>query len=164
TTIATNAVLEHKLHKVALITTAGFEDIIEIARHSRRNIYGLYAERRRLLVERPLRFGLDERIGATGAVERPVNPAQVAEIAERIAKAGVGAIAVCLLNSYVNPEHEQQVGALLADLCPDLPVSLSTALSPEIREYERSSTVTLNAALVPNVARYLQRLRQRLGG
>ncbi len=162
TTIATNAVLEHKLHKVALVTTAGFEDIIEIARHSRRNIYGLYAERRRLLVERPLRFGLDERIGATGAVERPVDPAQVTAIAERIAAMQVGAVAVCLLNAYVNPAHEQEVGVLLAELLPDLPVSLSTALSPEIREYERSSTVVLNAALVPIVAGYMQRLRRRL--
>lgn len=162
TTIATNAVLEHKLSKAALITTAGFEDVLEIARHARKDIYGLYAEERRLLVERPLRFGVAERIAASGVVERPVDLAEIDAIAGKLVAQGIESLAVCLLNAYVNPAHEQAIGAHLARAWPGLRVTLSTALSPEIREYERSSTAVLNAALTPIVATYMQRLRARL--
>lgn len=163
TTIATNAVLERKLARAALITTAGFEDVLEINRHVRRDIYGLAPDPNPVLVPRDARLGIAERMRADGSVETPLNEAALPGLLARIAGLGAECVAVTLLNSYANPAHERRIAALIADARPGLPVSLSCEISPEIREYERTSTTVLNAVLVPVVKAYLDRLERRLG-
>lgn len=162
TTIATNAVLENKMARVALITTSGFEDILEIARHARKDVYGLYAEERRLLVPRELRFGVSERMTSAGAVDTMIDPDSIKAAVENVVALGIPSVAVCLLNSYANDAHEKAIAAYIAEHHPRLMVSLSSTLSPEIREYERTSTTVLNAALMPIVAGYMERLQKRL--
>ena len=162
TTIATNAVLQRRLPKGALITTAGFEDVIEIGRHFRRQVYASKAEPRAVLVPRAWRLGITERTLATGAIETPLDEAALARIAERLKAGGVQCAAVCLLHAYANPTHEKRIGALLAKYAPDLDVSLSHEVSPEFREFERTSTTVLNALLMPVVRRYLERLSAQL--
>ena len=162
-TIATNAVLERKLPKGALITTAGFTDILEIGRHMRHNVYALKAEARALLVPRHLRFGVRERIRANGDVETPLDKGAVREIGERLADADVRAVAVMFLHGYRNPAHEMAAAEILAAI-PGLAVSTSHEASPEIREFERASTTVLNALLKPVISGYLERVSERLEG
>ncbi|MFN3745423.1 MAG: hydantoinase/oxoprolinase family protein [Hyphomicrobiaceae bacterium] len=162
TTIATNAVLQRRLPTGALITTAGFEDVLEIGRHFRRQVYASKAEPRVVLVPRAWRLGIRERTLATGAIETPLDEAEILRIAEKLKAAGIQCAAVCLLHAFANAAHEKRIGALLAGHVPDLDVSLSHEVSPEIREFERSSTTVLNALLMPVVRRYLERLRARL--
>jgi len=162
TTIATNAVLERKLPAGALVTTAGFEDVLEIGRHVRREVYGNKAEPRPLLIARRHRFGLAERIDARGNVVEAPAEAGLTALVQKLARSKVETVAVCLLHAYANPAHERLVRDRLKAALPDLPVSLSCEASPEIREFERSSTTVLNALLMPVVGRYLARLRQRL--
>lgn len=162
TTIATNAVLQRRLPKGALITTAGFEDVLEIGRHFRRDVYASKAESRAILVPRAWRLGIKERVLATGAIETPLDEAEVVRIAQRMQASGVQCVAVCLLNAYANAEHEALIAALLAKHAPALDVSLSHEVSPEIREFERTSTTVLNALLMPVVRGYLERLRSGL--
>jgi N-methylhydantoinase A len=162
TTIATNAVLQRRLPKGALITTAGFEDVLEIGRHFRRQVYASKAEPRSVLIPRARRLGIKERTLASGAIDTPLDEAELVRIAERLKAGGVQCAAVCLLNAYVNPAHEKRIGALLEKYAPDLDVSLSHDVSPEIREFERTSTTVLNALLMPVVRRYLERLGARL--
>lgn len=161
TTIATNAVLERKLARGVLLTTAGFEDVLEIGRHVRRDIYGLAPDAFPVLIPRDRRFGVQERIRADGSVERPLEDGSVATLLDRLAHAE--AVAIALLHSYVNPAHEQRLAAMIRAARPGLPVCLSSEISPEIREYERSSTTVLNALLMPVVKAYLDRLEARLG-
>jgi len=160
TTIATNAVLERKLAYGALITTAGFSDVLEIGRHVRRDIYGLSPAAFPTLIPRDRRFGIAERLRADGSVELPLDEAGLPPILARLD--GVEAVAICLLHAYANPAHEQRLAALLAKARPDLALSLSSDVSPEMREYERSSTTVLNALLVPVVKFYVDRLESRL--
>ncbi|RWR27879.1 hydantoinase/oxoprolinase family protein [Sinirhodobacter populi] len=162
TTIATNAVLERKLAKGVLLTTAGFEDVLEIGRHARRDIYNIRQRREAPLVRRDRRFGVPERMRGDGTVELALDPAALEPLAARIEAAGAEAVAVSLLNSYLNDSHERRVGDWLAGRFPDLPVSLSVDISPEIREFERTSTTVLNALLLPVVGGYLDRLAARL--
>jgi len=163
TTIATNAVLERRLARGVLLTTAGFEDVLEINRHVRRDIYGLAPDPVPTLVPRDRRLGVMERMRADGTAERPFDEAGFPALLARIEALEAECVAVALLNSYANPAHERCLAALLAAARPDLPVSLSCEVSPEIREYERTSTTVLNALLVPVVKAYLDRLEQRLG-
>jgi N-methylhydantoinase A/oxoprolinase/acetone carboxylase beta subunit len=163
TTIATNAVLERRLARAALLTTAGFEDVLEINRHVRRDIYGLAPDPNPVLVPRDARFGIAERIRADGSIETPLDEAAIPSLLARIDAAGAECLAVALLNSHANPAHEHRIAELVAAAKPGLPISLSAAISPEIREYERSSTTVLNAVLVPVVKAYLDRLERRLG-
>lgn len=162
TTIATNAVLERKLPRTALITTAGFEDVLEIGRHMRREIYRLVAEPRALLVPRRLRFGVPERIRADGAVETPLDEDALAALARRLADAEVRAVALTFLHAYANGAHERRARDLLGELLPDVAVSISSDVSPELREFERTSTTVLNAVLMPVVRAYLGRIERRL--
>jgi N-methylhydantoinase A/oxoprolinase/acetone carboxylase beta subunit len=163
TTVATNAVLERKLAKGALITTAGFEDVLEINRHVRRDVYGLAPDPFPTLVSRERRFGVPERVRSDGSVEKALDEGALPQLLSRLDETGAECVAVCLLNSYVNGAHEQRLGAFLAAERPDLPVTLSCDLSPEIREFERMSTTVLNAVLVPVVRAYLARLQSLLG-
>ncbi len=160
TTIATNAVLERKLARGRLITTAGFEDVLEIGRHARRDIYGLTPAAFPTLIARDQRFGVAERLRADGSVEMPLDEAALPAILAQLGDAQ--AVAICLLHAYANPAHERRLAALIAAARPDLAVSLSSDVSPEMREYERTSTTVLNALLVPVVKTYLDRLAARL--
>lgn len=163
TTIATNAVLERKLAKGVLLTTAGFEDVLEINRHVRRDIYGLTPEPFPTLIPRDRRLGVAERMRADGSAETPLDESCVPALLDRIAALGADCVAVSLLHAYANPAHERRLAELIRAARPDLPVSLSCDISPEIREYERTSTTVLNALLMPVVKVYLDRLEARLG-
>lgn len=161
TTIATNAVLERKLARGVLVTTAGFEDVLEITRHFRRDVYGLAPDPFPCLIERDLRFGVPERVRADGSVELPLG--DLAPVLEELKAAKPEAIAIGLLHAYANPAHELALRDAITAALPGIPVSLSSEISPEIREYERLSTTVLNAVLMPVVQNYLARLEARLG-
>ena len=162
TTIATNAVLEQKLPAGALVTTAGFEDVLEIGRHMRRDIYASLAEDRLLLIPRARRLGVVERITADGRVATPLDPASLDAAIDRLAELEVETTAICCLHAHITPDHEQAIAARIADRLPDMHLSLSSDISPEFREFERSSTTVLNALLMPVVGAYLSRLEARL--
>lgn len=162
TTIATNAILERKLPKAALVTTAGFEDVLEIGRHVRREVYALSPQQPPTLIPRDCRIGVIERMRRDGSVEVPLTPAALQALVEALDRIDPVSVAVCLMNAYLNPQHEQDVAEYLARKRPRLKVSCSSALSAEIREYERTSTTVLNAVLVPVIAGYLDKLTQRM--
>lgn len=162
TTIATNAVLTRDLPLGALITTAGFEDVLEIGRHARSNIYGLKPEQRSVLVARRHRFGVRERIGPAGEVITPLDADSLAAAVEKVAASGATACAIALLNGFANPAHELAVRAALQERLPEIAITCSHEISPEIREFERTSTTVLNALLVPVVKRYVEALLQRI--
>ena len=162
TTIASNAVIEDTTARTGLITTQGFRDELEMRGQRRPNIYDADWDRLPPLVPRSLRLEVQERILGTGRIERPLDPAQARAMIQQLLTAGVEAIAVCLVNSYLNPTHERQLGQLIAEAAPDTVVCLSCDIHPEIREYERSSTTVINASLIPVVDRYLTRLEQHL--
>lgn len=160
-TIATNAVLERKLPKGGLVTTLGFEDVLEIGRHMRQNVYALRAEPRAVLIPRNLRAGVAERVRADGRVETPLDRQAVRDVGQRFLDAGVEAVALAFLHAYRNPVHELEAADILSGL-PGLAVATSHATSPEIREYERTSTTVLNALLMPVISNYLNTLAERL--
>jgi N-methylhydantoinase A len=162
TTIATNAILERKLPKSALVTTSGFEDVLEIGRHVRREVYALSPQQPPTLIPRDCRIGVVERIRADGRVEVPLTPAALESLAEAIDRIDPVSVAVCLMNSYLNPQHERGIAEYLAKTRPALKVSCSSALSAEIREYERTSTTVLNTVLIPVIAGYLDKLTHRM--
>ena len=162
TTIATNAVLERKLAKGALVTTARFEDVLEIGRHYRREIYALNPQVPPALIPRDRRIGIEERIRADGSVEMALSEAALEGLAAKLDALDVTTVAICLLNSYVNSQHESAIAEYLARTRPALKVSCSSALNAEIREYERTSTTVLNALLMPVIASYLDKLAHRM--
>jgi len=160
TTVATNALLERRGARTALITTSGFEDVIEIGRQARPDLYNLAVERPAPLVPRALRFGVRERVGADGRVIEPLDSNQVETLIRKLKRAGVESVAISLLFSFANPAHERAVAEALAVL--GIPVSASHRILPEYREYERTSTVVINAYLAPRVGRYLNELSDGL--
>ncbi|MCZ6538259.1 MAG: hydantoinase/oxoprolinase family protein [Chloroflexi bacterium] len=162
TTVATNAIIEGKTAKTAFITTEGFRDMLEIARQIRPSLYDLQFEKPRPLVPRQLCFEVPERLDAKGQVVTPLDDKAVAEVVERIAESGVEAVAVCLLHSYRNPEHEQRVGKALRARLPDAIISLSSDVVPEFREYLRASTTVINASVSPIVSTYLAAISEKL--
>lgn len=162
TTIATNAVLERKLPLGAVVTTEGFEDVMQIGRHGRTDVYAITASPPPALVKRRLSFGVTERIGADGRIITPLDETSVRALAGRLRQAGVKSLAVCFINAYANPVHERRAGEILRELLPEVEISLSCDISPELREYERMSTTTLNALLVPVVKTYTDRLASKL--
>ena len=147
-TVATNALLEGKWARTALVTTRGFRDVLEIGRQNRPNLYDLSVERPRPIVPRDLRFELAERVDAEGRVVTPLDPDEVSALVPRLCDAGVEAVAVVFLFSYLNPSHERLVGRVLAEAL-DVPVSLSSDVLPEFREYERTSTTVVDAIICP---------------
>jgi len=162
TTIATNAVLERKFPKGALVTTAGFEDVLEIGRHSRREIYSVKPRPAPPLIMRSHRLGIAERIRYDGSIETALSAEALDRLVEQLASLDISTVAVSLLNAYVNAAHEETIGARLARDLPGIAVTLSSAVSPEIREYERTNTTVLNALLIPVVKAYLDRLEARM--
>lgn len=162
TTIATNAVLERKLPNAALVTTAGFEDVLEIGRHNRRDVYAVWPRPVPALVPRQRRFGLAERMTARGTVELAPTLAAIAYVVDQLRAADISSVAICFLHAYANSAHELQMAQSIAAALPHLTVSCSSEVSPEIREYERTSTTVLNALLQPVVLGYIEKLRARL--
>lgn len=158
TTVATNAILEGKGAKVALITTQGFRDVLEIRRLRMPVLYDIRWRKPTALVPRRLRFEAIERIDSQGQVETKLDESAARTIIDHALAAGVDAIAICLLNAYANGVHERELLALIRDANKEIPVSLSSELLPEIKEYERTSTTVVNAYVVPVVRHYLGRL------
>jgi len=158
TTVATNAIIENTIARTALVVTRGFRDLLEIARQTRPDLYDLFCDKPLPLVPRDLCFEVTERLDADGTVLIPVADEEVAPIAEAIRSRGVESIAICFLHSYRYPAHERRVAALLAELCPGVPVSASCDVLPEFREYLRGSTTVVNAAIRPIVSGYLDRI------
>ena len=157
TTVATNALLERRGARTALVTTEGFRDVIEIGRQNRPSLYDLAESRPPPLVPRELRFTVRERVGPDGVLVE-LEEAGVDAVVAAVAAAGVEAVAVCLLFSFLHPEHERRIGEALRAALPGVRVSLSSELLPEFREYERCSTTVANAYLAPALAAYLERL------
>jgi N-methylhydantoinase A len=162
-TVATNALLEGKWGKTALVTTRGFRDVLEIGRQNRPALYDLFFERPHPIVPRDLRFEVTERVDSRGNTVRPLVEPEVRRVCAEIRTRDVEAIAVCFLFSFLNPSHERRVGEILAQEL-GLPVTLSSDLCPEFREYERASTTVVNAALRPVVGTYLSALEAGAAG
>jgi len=160
TTVATNALIQRRGGRVALITTQGFRDLLEIGRQIRPHLYDLQTDQPEPLVPRERRLEAPERLLATGQVLRPLDAGAAQEIAAAVAAAGVDACAVCLLFAFLDPTHERTLAAALEK--QGIPVSLSSEVQPEFREYERMSTTVLNAYLTPVMVRYLQTLETSL--
>lgn len=162
TTVGTNALLGQiglELPRVAMLTTHGFRDVIEIGRQTRSRVYDLYVGRPRPLVARGDRFTVRERIGPNGDVLVRLDDAEIARAcAELRAVPGIGAVAICLLHSYANDEHERRLAASVSQALPGATVVASSQVDPAYREFERFSTAVVNAALAPLVARYVERV------
>ena len=161
-TVATNAILERRGPRTGLITTEGFRDVLEIGRLRYPRLYDLSWSRPEPLVERRLRLGVDERMAADGSVVTPLDAGTVSDALNVLAEADVEAVAICLLNSYVNSRHEIEVERLVRERLPDVAVSRSSAVLPLIREYDRTSTTVINAYLQPIMGDYLERLARGL--
>lgn len=162
TTVATNALIQHKGGRLALIVTKGFRDLLEIGRQVRPLIYDFQTDHPPALVPRPRRFEADERITRDGEVIAELSDAEIARLVEEVRAQNVDAVAVCLLFSFVNDAHERRIGAALRKALPGVHVSLSSEVQSEFREYERLSTSVLNAYLQPVMARYLTDLEEGL--
>lgn len=159
TTIGTNALLGQfglELPKVSLLTTKGFKDVIEIGRQNRPHLYDLFFRKPRAIVPRELRFQINERTDSHGNVVRKPDPSEVKSVLEEVSSTGAESVAVAFINSYLNPDNERTVGEELSRLVSY--VSVSSHIAPEQREYERTSTAVVNAALMPIVSRYVKNL------
>jgi N-methylhydantoinase A len=156
-TVATNALLERRGARTALVTTEGFRDVIEIARQNRPSLYDLSQDRPPPLVPRGLRFTVKERMGPQGEISA-LDEESLEEVVSSIKEAEVEAAAVCLLFAFMHPDHERRIGEALREALPEVHVSLSSEVLPEFREYERFSTTTADAYLAPKLAAYLKNL------
>jgi N-methylhydantoinase A len=155
TTVGTNALLERKGARVALVTTAGFEDLLDLARQTRSSLYDLNPPLSPPLVPRELRYGAGERLGPDGTVDSALDAKRLRDIVGWIGRSGAEAVAVMFLHAWINDVHERMVEAALHEAFPGLPVSLSSRVLPQYREYERLCATVVNASLGPIVARYL---------
>ena len=162
TTLLTNALIERKGARTALITTAGFRDAIEIAREHRFDMYDLYMHRPEPLAPRFLRFELNERLLVDGTVRKPLRDSDVLGIVKALRDQRVEAVAVSLIHAYINNTHEQRVAEILSRELPGIAVTISSDLVPEIREYERTSTTLVNVYVKQIAQNYLRRLQERL--
>ena len=162
TTVATNAVLERRGAVTALVTTEGFADLLVIGRQHRPSLYDLWANRPEPLVLRARAAGVRERVGPSGEILTPLDEAAARDVVAALLDAGAESIAICLLFSFANPAHERRIASLARERSPRVRVSLSSDVSPEFREYERASTVALDAYVGPVVERYLGRIRARI--
>jgi N-methylhydantoinase A len=158
TTVVTNALIERKGPPTALITTKGFRDVLPIRNEHRYEMYDPQIEFAAPLIPRELTFEIDERMLADGEVLRPVNPAEVEALVAKLKAAGVASVAVCLINAFRNGANEQAIAAVLRDKAPDLYLSLSSSVAPQIREYPRASTTAINAYTTPITEPYLRGL------
>ena len=162
TTVVTNAIITRRGPKTALLVTEGFRDVLYIREEHRYDMFDPQIEYAEPYVPRDLTYGVTERTLADGSVEVAVDPDQIATIAETLKAEGVASVAVCLLNGYIGPDNERRIRDVLADVAPDLYVSLSSEVAPQIREYPRTATTVLNAYTRPITEPYLHRLSERL--
>src|SRR3989440_439401 len=162
TTLATNAIIERRGARTALIATDGFRDVLDIATESRYDQYDLTIEKPQPLVPRSLRFTVPERVDINGKVRLALDEAAVAAQVARLRDNGVEAVAICFMHSYVNPAHEQRTAEILQAAMPSLSITLSCEACPEIREYERTSTAVANAYVQPLMDGYLARMDEAL--
>ena len=163
TTVVTNAILEEKGARAALVSTRGFRDVLEMRRAARADLYDLFQDPPAVLVPRRRRFEITERIGGDGAVVTPLAEDEIDGLIANIKGESVEAIAVSLLFSFLNPEHERRLGERLRAAFPDTPVFLSSEVLPEIREFERTSTTAICAYVGPILTKYLARLEEAVG-
>ena len=162
TTLVTNAVIERNGAKVGLITTKGFRDVLEVGHEMRYDLYDLFLEKPEPLVPRDLRLTVHERIGSEGEILVQLDEGELSAASDELVAKGVDAIAVCFINSYINPEHEQRANDIITNSHPDVPVTVSTVVAPEIREYERTNTAVANAYVLPLMRRYINELQDKL--
>lgn len=162
TTVATNAVLERKGASVALLTTRGMRDVLEIQRQWRRRLFDLYLEKPAPLAERRHRLEVDERMLASGETLTPLTPEEIARCVADVGALGVESVAVCLLFSFLKPGHERALGDAIKTALPHLHVTLSCELTPEFREYERTATTVMNAYTAPKISDLARRLGEVL--
>ncbi|WP_298503818.1 hydantoinase/oxoprolinase family protein [uncultured Maribacter sp.] len=162
TTLVTNAVIERKGAKTAFITTKGFEDVLEIGREMRYDIYDIFLTMPKPLIPRNLRMGVSERVDTHGNVLTELNETHLAPLARALKDNGIEAVGVCLLNSFANTKHEKVLGKFLSKNVPDIYYSLSSEIMPEIREYERSSATAMNAYVQPITDKYLKDFETQL--
>lgn len=162
TTLATNALIERRGAKVGVIATEGFRDILEIGYERRYDQYDINLEKQDMIVPRDLVFSIRERTDVTGAVIEPIDDGSLEKAIDALMQEGVESVAVCLLHSYNNPHHERQVRDAILERNPGLPVSLSSDVSPEIREFDRLCTTVSNAYIKPLMETYLRELEQAL--
>src|ERR1700681_4090687 len=162
TTLFTNALIERKGAKTGLITTAGFSDVLEIASERKYELYDIFLHMPRPLVSRPFRREVVERLGPDGSVVQALDAKMVLRQAQELVELGIESIAIAFLHSYANPAHERQAAEIISDRFPQLSLSLSSDLSPEIREYPRTVTAVANAYVRPMAEAYLDRLEKSL--
>ena len=163
TTVATNALIQRRGGKLALVTTAGFRDLLEIGRQIRPRVYDIQTDYPPPLIPRERRFEVSERIGSRGEVITALADTEIDRVITDIAGAKVDGVAICLLFSFLSPEHEQRVATAIRKALPDVFVSASSEVQPEFREFERMSTTVLNGYLQPRLARYMDRLGAAIG-
>lgn len=162
TTLVINSIIERKGAKTGLITTKGFRDVLELGREIRYAPYDIFAEFPKPLVPRRFRLEVDERVRSDGTVLRPLDPEEAREVVKRLIKTGVESIAVCLINSFENPSHELMIKDIILEESPDISVSISYEVLPQIKEYERTSTTVTNAYVKPLTGNYLSKLSKKL--
>jgi N-methylhydantoinase A len=162
TTLVTNALIERKGAPTALLTTEGFRDAVEIGREHRYELYDLNLDLPKALVPRHLRFDVPERIAADGSLLKPLDEAFVRALAAELRDKGIKAIAISYLNSFRNPSHERRTVRIIAEVAPEVRVSLSSEVVAEIREFQRTSTTLANVYVQERVADYLGQLERRL--
>lgn len=162
TTLVINAIIERKGARTGLITTKGFRDVLELGREIRYDAYDIFAEYPEPLVKRPLRMEVDERISSDGRVLKELEAKEVKKILEKLLDLGIESLAVCLINSFENPLHENGIKEIVTKEQPDLSLSTSYDVLPQIREYERTSTTVTNAYVKPITGKYLSRIGSRL--
>jgi len=162
TTLVINAIIERKGAKTALITTRGFRDVLELGREIRYDAYDIFAEYPEPLVPRSLRREVNERITADGHIIMHLNSEEVSQVLAGLCDSGIESLAVCLINSYENPTHEKQIKEIVNKKAPDISLSTSYEVLPQIREYERTCTTATNAYVKPITAKYLAKLSARL--
>lgn len=162
TTVATNALIQHRGERTGLITTEGFRDLVEIGRQKRPDLYDLQVDKPPPLATRDLRFGVNERIHHDGRVETPLDEQAVRSIAQQLKAEGIKAVAIGFLYGFVRPAHEVRAREIMLEEYPDIFVSTSSDVAPEFREYERISTAVVNSYLGPIMRSYISRLANRL--
>lgn len=162
TTLVSNSLIERRGSVIALLTTKGFRDVLTSAKEQRYDMYDLFIQMPEPLVPRRRRYGIDERVLADGTVDRPIRPEEISALIPTLRENGVEAVAVSFLHAYRHPDHERAAGEVLKRELPDVPVTLSSEVSPEVGEYHRTSTTVANAYVLPVFNRYLQQLEKNL--
>lgn len=158
TTIVTNALIERRGVRTALVTTRGFQDVLDLRRENRYDIFDLDIEFPEPIVPSGLRWEVSERVGADGSEILAIDPIEIGNVAESMKQAEVKSVALVLLHAYADPRHERDIAALLGDHLPQVPISMSSAVAPRIGEYERTTTTAINAYVRPLVDSYLRRV------